>query len=135
VGVAAFNIISTLVMMVADKRADIAILRTMGATPGSVMGVFIVQGAVIGVVGTLLGLVGGVALALNIATLVPWLERVLHVSLWPTDVYYISSLPSRLRAGDVTRITGLALVLSLLATLYPAWRASRTDPAEALRYE
>ena len=105
VGVAAFNIISTLVMMVADKRADIAILRTMGATPGSVMGVFIVQGAVIGVVGTLLGLLGGVALALNIATLVPWLERALHVSLWPTDVYYISSLPSRLQAGDVTRIT------------------------------
>ncbi|HEX2795769.1 MAG TPA: lipoprotein-releasing ABC transporter permease subunit [Immundisolibacter sp.] len=135
VGVAAFNIISTLVMMVADKRADIAILRTMGATPGSVMGVFIVQGAVIGVVGTLLGLLGGVALALNIETLVPWLERALHVSLWPTDVYYISSLPSRLQVGDVTRITALALLLSLLATLYPAWRASRTDPAEALRYE
>ncbi|MGK2943101.1 MAG: lipoprotein-releasing ABC transporter permease subunit [Immundisolibacter sp.] len=135
VAVAAFNIISTLVMMVADKRADIAILRTMGATPGSVMGVFIVQGAVIGVIGTLLGLVSGVVLSLNIATLVPWLERVLHVSLWPTDVYYISTLPSQLEVGDVMNITGLALLLSLLATLYPAWHASRTDPAEALRYE
>jgi lipoprotein-releasing system permease protein len=135
VGVAAFNIISTLVMMVADKRADIAILRTMGATPGSVMGVFVVQGAVIGVVGTLLGVVGGVALSLNVETLVPWLERTLHVSLWPSDVYYISSLPSQLNVRDVANITGLALSLSLLATLYPAWRAARTDPAEALRYE
>ena len=135
VGVAAFNIISTLVMMVADKRADIAILRTMGATPGSVMGVFVVQGAVIGVVGTLLGVIGGVALSLNVETLVPWLERTLHVSLWPSDVYYISSLPSQLNSRDVANITGLALSLSLLATLYPAWRAARTDPAEALRYE
>ncbi len=135
VGVAAFNIISTLVMMVADKRADIAILRTMGATPASVMGVFVVQGAVIGVVGTLLGVIGGVALSLNVETLVPWLERTLHVSLWPSDVYYISSLPSQLNSRDVANITGLALSLSLLATLYPAWRAARTDPAEALRYE
>lgn len=135
VGVAAFNIISTLVMMVADKRADIAILRTMGATPGSVMGVFVVQGAVIGVVGTLLGVIGGVALSLNVETLVPWLEHTLHVSLWPSDVYYISSLPSQLNPRDVANITGLALALSLLATLYPAWRAARTDPAEALRYE
>ncbi|RFA24557.1 lipoprotein-releasing system transmembrane subunit LolC [Alkalilimnicola ehrlichii] len=135
VAVAAFNIVSTLVMVVTDKQADIAILRTLGLSPGSVMGVFIVQGAVIGVVGTLLGVAGGISLALNVDTLVPAIERLMGIQFLPADVYHISELPSELRWNDVTRITGVALVLSLVATLYPAWRASRTAPAEALRYE
>jgi lipoprotein-releasing system permease protein len=135
VAVAAFNIVSTLVMVVTDKRADIAILRTLGATPASVMGVFIVQGAVIGLFGTLLGAVGGVALALNVETIVPAIERLFHVQFLSPDVYYISKLPSELNWPDVWRISMLAFLLSLLATLYPAWRASRTQPAEALRYE
>ncbi len=135
VAVAAFNIVSTLVMVVQDKQADIAILRTLGISPGSVMGIFIVQGTVIGVVGTLLGVGGGVSLALNVDTLVPAIERMLGIEFLPPDVYHISELPSELRWADVSRITGVALVLSLLATLYPAWRASRTSPAEALRYE
>ena len=135
VAVAAFNIVSTLVMVVTDKRADIAILRTLGATPASVMGVFIVQGAVIGLFGTLLGAVGGVALALNVETIVPAIERLFHVQFLSPDVYYISKLPSELDWPDVWRISMLAFLLSLLATLYPAWRASRTQPAEALRYE
>jgi lipoprotein-releasing system permease protein len=135
VAVAAFNIVSTLVMVVTDKRADIAILRTLGATPASVMGVFIVQGAVIGLFGTLLGAVGGVALALNVETIVPAIERLFQVQFLSPDVYYISELPSELDWPDVWRISSLAFLLSLLATLYPAWRASRTQPAEALRYE
>ena len=135
VAVAAFNIVSTLLMVVTDKRADIAILRTLGATPASVMGVFIVQGAVIGLFGTLLGAVGGVALALNVETIVPAIERLFHVQFLSPDVYYISKLPSELDWPDVWRISMLAFLLSLLATLYPAWRASRTQPAEALRYE
>jgi lipoprotein-releasing system permease protein len=135
VAVAAFNIVSTLIMVVTDKEADIAILRTLGLTPGGVMAVFVVQGTIIGVVGTLAGAAGGVALASNVETLVPALERLLGVDLLAADVYYISDLPSELRWPDVGRITGVALVLSLVATLYPAWRASRTQPAEALRHE
>ena len=135
VAVAAFNIVSTLVMVVTDKQADIAILRTLGATPASVMAIFTIQGLVIGIFGTLLGMAGGIALALNVETLVPAIERFFQVEFLPADVYYISSLPSDLNWNDVWRISSVAFVLSLLATLYPAWRASRTQPAEALRYE
>lgn len=135
VAVAAFNIVSTLVMVVTDKQADIAILRTLGISPGSIMGIFMVQGAIIGVVGTILGVICGVALALNVETIVPFIEHLAGVQFLPGDVYPISEMPSDLRAQDVGRIAGIALLLSLLATLYPAWRASRTAPAEALRYE
>lgn len=135
VAVAAFNIVSTLVMMVTDKEADIAILRTLGLTPGGVMGVFLVQGSLIGVIGTVLGVGGGVALALNIGDVMPALEQLFGVDLLPSDVYYISDLPSDLQLDDVLRIGALSLVLSVLATLYPARRAARTQPAEALRYE
>lgn len=135
VAVAAFNIVSTLVMAVTDKRADIAILRTLGASPRSIMQVFIVQGALIGVIGTLMGVVGGVLLALNIETVVPFIEHVFGIQFLAKDVYYISDLPSELQWADVTVITSVSLVLSLLATLYPSWRAARTNPAEALRYE
>jgi len=135
VAVAAFNIVSTLVMVVTDKQADIAILRTLGSTPSSVMRVFIVQGTVIGLVGVLLGGIGGVSLALNVDTVVAWLEGVLGVQFMPADVYYISTFPSELHWDDVGKIVGLSFLLSVLATLYPAWRASRTQPAEALRYE
>ncbi len=135
VAVAAFNIVSTLVMVVTDKQPDIAILRTLGLSPGSIMAIFMVQGAVIGIVGTALGVIGGVALALNVETIVPAIEQLFSVQFLPADVYYISELPSELEREDVVNIAGVALVLSLLATLYPAWRASRTAPAEALRYE
>lgn len=135
VAVAAFNIISTLVMVVTDKQADIAILRTLGATPGSVMLVFIVQGLLIGLIGTLLGVGGGVVLALNVETIVPWLEQTFNTQFLPADVYYISVLPSEMHGSDVVTIGLTAFVLSLLSTLYPAWRAARTQPAEALRYE
>lgn len=135
VAVAAFNIVSTLVMMVADKRAEIAILRTLGAGPKSIMAIFMVQGSIIGVVGTLLGAVGGVLLALNVETIVPFLEHVFGIRFLAADVYYISDLPSRLEWTDVTAITLVSLLMSFVATLYPAWRASQTQPAEALRYE
>jgi len=135
VAVAAFNIVSTLVMTVNDKQADIAILQTLGSTPRSIMAVFIVQGALIGVIGTLLGLAGGTALALNVETLVPAIESLFGIRFLSPDVYYISDLPSDLHWSDVGRIAMMSLLLSLLATLYPAWRASRTQPAEALRYE
>lgn len=135
VAVAAFNIVSTLVMVVRDKQADIAILRTLGLSPYGIMAVFIVQGAIIGVLGTALGVAGGVALALNVENIVPAVENILNFEFMPADVYYISELPSELRSADVIRITALATVLALLATLYPAWSASRTEPAEALRYE
>jgi len=133
--VAAFNIISTLVMLVTDKQADIAILKTMGLSPGRVMQVFVVQGMSIGVIGTLLGTLGGILLALNVENIVAGLESLLNTEFLSADIYYISDLPSDLKWGDVARFSGLALVLSLLSTLYPAWRAGRTRPAEALRYE
>ena len=135
VAVAAFNLVSTLVMLVTDKQADIAILRTLGARPRMVMGVFMVQGMVSGIIGTTLGALGGVLLAINLPGIVDWVQRLFHVQFLSPDVYYISNLPSRLEWRDVGWITALALVLSLLATIYPAWRASRTQPAEALRYE
>ncbi len=135
VAVAAFNVVSTLVMAVTDKQADIAILRTLGATPASIMQVFMVQGVLIGVVGTLLGVAGGIALALNIDVVVPFLERLLSLKFLSPEVYFISELPSDLRSADVIAITSVALVLSLVATLYPSWRAARVRPAEALRYE
>ncbi|WP_394561867.1 lipoprotein-releasing ABC transporter permease subunit [Aquipseudomonas alcaligenes] len=135
IAVAAFNIIATLIMVVADKRADIAILRTLGATPGQIMTVFMVQGTVIGCIGTLVGGVLGVIVALNISGWVAWLERAAGTHVFSSDVYFISSLPSDLRGLDVLLICTAALSMSFLATLYPSWRASRTQPAEALRYE
>lgn len=135
VAVAAFNIVSTLVMVVTDKRGDIAILKTQGLTNLSVMGIFIVLGCVIGSVGTLLGTVGGVALALNVETIVPAIEKAFGVQFMAADVYYISEVPSKLIWGDVYWIAATAFFLSLLATLYPAWQASRINPAEVLRYE
>ncbi|MBI3525570.1 MAG: lipoprotein-releasing ABC transporter permease subunit [Betaproteobacteria bacterium] len=135
VAVAAFNIVSALVMAVTDKQADIAILRTLGASPLSIMQIFIVQGALIGVIGLALGVSGGVALALNVDVVVPALEHVLGVHFLAKDVYYISELPSDLQWRDVYIISGVSFVLTLLATLYPSWRASRVNPAEALRYE
>lgn len=135
VAVAAFNIISTLVMVVTDKQADIAILRTLGASPASIMQIFMVQGSLIGVVGTALGVSGGILLALNVATVVPMIERALGLDLFPADVYFISELPSKLVWSDVAWIGGVALLLAFLATLYPSWRAARVQPAEALRYE
>jgi lipoprotein-releasing system permease protein len=135
VAVAAFNIVSTLVMAVTDKQPDIAILRTLGASPASIMKIFMVQGALIGVIGTLLGVGAGILLALNIDVVVPFLERLLNVQFLSKEIYYISELPSDLQRRDVLVIAGVSLVLSLLATLYPSWRASRVRPAEALRYE
>lgn len=135
VAVAAFNIVSTLVMVVTDKTADIAILRTMGATPGRIMRIFIVQGAVIGICGVLIGTTLGVLGALNVSAFVGWLEGVLGTHFLSADVYFINYLPSQLEWQDVFIISGAGMVMSLLATIYPAWRASRVDPAEALRYE
>ena len=135
VAVAAFNLVSTLVMTVTEKQADIAILRTLGASPRSVMAVFIVQGALIGVFGTLIGVGGGLLLASNLDVIVPAIERLLNVQFLPREIYFISALPSDPRASDIVPITVISLVLSLLATLYPSWRASRTRPAEALRYD
>ena len=135
VAVAAFNLVSTLVMAVTDKQADIAILRTLGARPLSIMTVFIVQGALVGFIGLGLGIAGGVALALNIDVVVPFIERMLGIHFLSKEVYYISDLPSDLQWGDVWGVTLIAFVLALLATIYPSWRASRVNPAEALRYE
>lgn len=135
VAVAAFNIIATLIMVVADKGGDIAILRTLGATPGQIMATFVVQGSIIGVIGTSLGAVFGVLAALNVSNLVAWLERTTGRHIFSSDVYFISNLPSDLQGGDVLLICGAALGLSFLATLYPSWRAAQIQPAEALRYE
>ena len=135
VAVAAFNIVSAQVMVVTDKQADIAILRTLGASPSSIMAIFIVQGALIGIIGTAIGVIAGVLLALNIGTVVPFLERMLSVQFLDKSIYYISDLPSDLQRADVITIAGIALFLALIATLYPAWKAARVNPAEALRYE
>lgn len=135
VAVAAFNIVSTLVMVVTDKRGDIAILKTQGLSNPAVMGIFVVLGCVIGVVGTVIGTIGGVALALNVGTIVPAIEKAFGIQFMAADVYYISEVPSKLIWSDVYWIAATAFLLSLLATLYPAWQASRINPAEVLRYE
>ncbi len=135
IAVAAFNIVSTLVMMVTDKESDIAILRTLGMTPAAIMAIFLVQGTLIGVIGTGLGVAGGIALASHIGELMPALEALFGINLLPSDVYYISDLPSDLQTTDVVEIAVLAIMLSILATIYPARRAARTQPAEALRYD
>jgi len=135
VAVAAFNLVSTLVMTVTDKRADIAILRTLGASPASIMGVFMVQGAAVGVIGTTAGLLLGLGVALNIDVIVPALERLLQASFLPKDIYLISRMPSDPQTGDIVPVGVIALLLAFAATLYPSWRASRVNPAEALRYE
>ena len=135
VAVAAFNIISTLVMVVTDKQSDIAVLRTIGVSPGSVMKIFIIQGVVIGLVGILLGVIGGVWLASNVESIVPVIEAFFKVKFLSPDVYYISELPSDMHWSDVIVISMVAFLFCLVATLYPAWRAARTQPAEALRYE
>jgi lipoprotein-releasing system permease protein len=135
VGVAAFNIVSTLVMVVRDKQSDIAILRTVGARPSSILRIFVTQGSVIGIVGTVVGVVLGVTLATNLENVVSFFEAIFGIKFLAADVYFISDLPSEVRAGDVARIALIALALALVSTLYPAWVAARTAPAEALRYD
>jgi len=135
VAVAAFNLVSTLVMTVTDKRADIAILRTLGASPASIMGIFVVQGALVGVIGTLSGLALGLLVAFNIGSIVPAIENALGASFLPQDIYLISRMPSDPQWADIGPVVVIALLLALVATLYPSWRASRVDPAEALRHE
>lgn len=135
VAVAAFNLVSTLVMTVTDKRADIAILRTLGASPQSIMGIFMVQGAMVGVIGTLGGLALGLGIALNIDVIVPAIEHAFNASFLPKDIYLISKMPSEPQSSDIVPIAVISLILSFVATIYPSWRASRVNPAEALRYE
>jgi lipoprotein-releasing system permease protein len=135
VAVAAFNIVSTLIMAVIDKRADIAIMRTFGASPRSVMSIFIIQGALIGIIGTFLGVALGLLIALNIGVIIPFIESIFHVQFLAKDVYYISEVPSQVLWSDVLLITLISIILSLLATLYPSYKASQINPAEALRYE
>jgi lipoprotein-releasing system permease protein len=135
IAVAAFNLVSTLVMTVTEKQSDIAIMRTLGASPSSVMAVFVVQGALIGVLGTLLGVAGGLVVANNLDTIFPAIERIAGFPLLPQDIYFISTLPSDPRASDIVPIAVISIVLALAATLYPSWRASRVKPAEALRYD
>jgi len=135
VAVAAFNIVSTLVMVVKDKQSDIAILRTVGATPAHILRIFVTQGSIIGVLGTLGGVILGVLLSLNLENIVGFMEATFGIKFLAADVYFISDLPADLRIADVVKISAIALVLALLSTLYPAWRGARTSPAEALRYE
>lgn len=135
VAVAAFNIVSTLVMVVTDKQSDIAILRTLGMSPKSIMGIFVVQGTLIGVIGTILGVISGVALAMNVEEAVKFLEQMMGITFLAADIYYITDLPSDIHWQDVVIIAGASLVMGIVATIYPAWRASKVRPAEALRYE
>lgn len=135
VAVAAFNIVSTLVMAVQEKYADIAILRTLGASPASIMAIFVLQGSIIGLVGLLAGTLGGLAIAHNLDVVIPALETLTGMTLWSKQIYYISELPSRVLPADVISIVTVSFVLTLLAALYPSWRAARVNPAEALRYE
>jgi lipoprotein-releasing system permease protein len=135
IAVAAFNLVSTLVMTVTEKQADIAILRTLGASPMSIMKIFMVQGGLVGLFGTALGVLSGVIVALNIEVIVPFIEKVLGIQFLAKEIYVISTLPSDLHWSDVWTIGGIAVVLAFLATIYPSWRAARVKPAEALRYE
>ena len=135
IAMGAFNLVSSQVMLVTDKQADIAILRTLGLTPAQVMRVFMVQGSLIGVIGTVVGVIGGIVLTLNLGAILKGIEHIFGIQLLPEDVYYITGLPIDLQSGDVVTIACVALAMAFLATLYPAWRAARTAPAEALRYE
>ena len=135
IAVAAFNIVSTLVMVVKDKQSDIAILRTIGARPSSVLRIFVTQGSVIGVAGTVIGVLAGVLLTINLETIVAFFESTFGIKFLAADVYFISDLPADLRTADVIKIATIALLLALASTVYPAWVASRTAPAEALRYD
>ena len=135
VAVAAFNIVSTLIMVVTDKRADIAILRTLGLSPAKVMGIFFVQGVTSGVIGTIVGAIAGVLTALNLSVIINFVESLLGFELLPQSVYYVTDFPAELRWNDVIVIVSVSIVISMLATLYPSWKASKTEPAEALRYE
>lgn len=135
VAVASFNIVITIIMVVTDKVTEIAVLRTLGASPGEVMGIFMVQGTVIGVVGTLIGAIGGITLSLNVDVIVPAIEQAFNTQFLPADVYYISEFPSDMQWSDVIFVTAFSFLVSVLATLYPSWQAARTQPAEALRYD